>query len=126
MGPVGGVGPSTVLRGRDALAAAMVLVAFALTYYIGVRVGFAFTPSADAISLLWPPNAILLAGLLLAPPRFWGWLLLAALPAHLISELAVGVPLSMASAWYVSNLSEAVIAAAIIRVALGEGAPRFD
>jgi signal transduction histidine kinase len=113
------------LRGRDTLAAAMLLLAFALTYYIGVRVGFAFTLSDAAVSLFWPPNAILLAGLLVARPRCWGWLLLAALPAHLISQLAVGVPLSMASAWYFSNLSEALLGAAIVRGVLG-GPPRFD
>lgn len=113
------------LRSRDTLAAAMLLLAFALTYYIGVRIGFAFTLSADAVSLFWPPNAILLAALLIARPRCWGWVALAALPAHLISQLAVGVPLSMASAWYFSNLSEALLGAAIVRGVLG-GPPRFD
>src|SRR5688572_6592295 len=103
----------------------MLVLAFALTYYVGVRVGFAFTLSANAVSLFWPPNAILLAALLLTPPRIWGWLLLATLPAHLVSQLAAGVPLLMASAWYVSNISEALLAAALIRGALG-GPPRFD
>ncbi|HEY4370116.1 MAG TPA: MASE1 domain-containing protein [Steroidobacteraceae bacterium] len=103
----------------------MLLLAFSLTYYIGVRVGFAFTLSANAVSLLWTPNAILLAALLICPPRTWGWLLFAALPAHLVSELAAGVPLLMASCWYFSNLSEALLGAAIIRAVLG-GTPRFD
>jgi signal transduction histidine kinase len=110
---------------RETLAAVMLLLAFSLTYYCGVRIGFAFTLSANAVSLLWPPNAILLAALLLSPPRAWGWLLLAALPAHLISELSAGVPLLMASCWYFSNLSEALLGAAIIRSVLG-GSPRFD
>ena len=110
---------------RETLRAAMLLLAFSLTYYVGVRIGFAFTLSANAVSLLWPPNAILLAALLISPPRAWVWLLLAALPAHLISELMAGVPLLMASCWYFSNLSEALLGAAIIRGVLG-GTPRFD
>ncbi len=115
---------SFALFSRDSLAAAMRLLAFALTYYLGVRIGFAFTPADSAVSLFWPANAILLTALLIAPARIWAWLLLAALPAHLISQLAAGVPLTMASAWYVSNVSEALIGAAIIR-ALLHGAPRF-
>ena len=118
-------GANRAWSGRETLAAAMLLLAFSLTYYVGVRIGFAFTLSANAVSLLWPPNAILLTALLIFPPRAWVWLLLAALPAHLISELAAGVPLLMASCWYFSNLSEALLGATIIRSVLG-GTPRFN
>ena len=110
---------------RDRLAAAMLLLALALLYYLGVRVGLAFTPAASAVSLLWPPNAILLGVLLLWPVRSWAWPLLAILPAHLIAQLTADVPLVMAGCWYVSNISEAVLGAALIRGILG-GAPRFD
>lgn len=112
-------------RCRDTLAAALLLLAFSLTYYIGVRIGFAFTVSSNAVSLLWPPSAILLTALLQCAPRAWGWLLLAALPAHLISQISAGVPLPMASCWYVSSVSEALLAATLIRGVLGR-APRFD
>lgn len=117
--------PSWPKRPREMLAAAMLLLALALTYYLGVRVGFAFTPAASAVSLLWPPNAILLAVLLLWPVRAWMWPLLAILPVHLIAQLTAGVPLAMAGCWYFSNVSEAVLGAALIRGILGE-APRFD
>jgi two-component system, LuxR family, sensor kinase FixL len=111
--------------GRDTLATALMLLMFSLVYYLGVRIGFAFTLPANAVSLLWPPNAIVLAALLLCAPRTWVWLLLAALPAHLIPQLSAGVPLSMASCWYISNMSEGLLAAALIRGMLG-GTPRFD
>ena len=110
---------------RQTLGAAMLLLALALLYYLGVRVGFAFTPAESAVSLLWPPNAILLAVLLLLPARSWIWPLLAILPAHLASQLAAGVPLLMAGCWYASNVSEALLGAALIRGILGE-ALRFD
>ena len=108
----------------EVLQAAMLLLALALAYYVGVHIGLAFTPRDYAVSLLWPPNAILLAALLLCPPRAWVWPLLAVLPAHLISEVPSGVPLAMAVLWYLSNASEALVAAGIIYYLLGEP-PRF-
>ena len=109
----------------EQLRAAMLLLALSLTYYVGVSIGLAFTPASHAVSLLWPPNAIVLAALLLCPPRAWIWPLLAVLPAHLISEVSAGVPLVLAASWYVSNVSEALLGAGIVIWILGE-APRFD
>jgi two-component system, LuxR family, sensor kinase FixL len=107
------------------LRAAMLLLALALTYYLGVRIGLAFTPAENAVSLLWPPNAIVLTALLFCRPRDWVWPLLAVLPAHLIAEVSLGVPLAMAACWYVSNISEALLGAGMLFYFLGE-TPRFD
>jgi signal transduction histidine kinase len=75
--------------------------------------------------MLWAPNALLLAALLLSPPGHW-WLIVAAvLPAHLAVELQSGVPPSMALAWYFSNCSEALIGAGAVRLLCGR-TPRFD
>lgn len=112
-------------RIRDRFATPVSLLALALAYYIAVQVGFAFTLAANAVSLLWMPNAVVLAALLCAPPQRWLWLLAAVLPAHLIAELGSGVPLLMVSCWYVSNVSEALLGAAIIRMVL-RAPPRFD
>jgi signal transduction histidine kinase len=87
----------------------------AVGYYFAARVGFAFTLQPYPISTLWPPNALLLAALLLAPTRAWWWLLAAALPAHLLVELQSGVPVAMVLGWYVSNCSEALIGAGLVR-----------
>lgn len=86
-----------------------------LGYYLAARLGFAFTLPASPISILWPPNALLLAALLLVPSRQWPWLLAAVLPAHLAAELQSGVPLAMVLGWYASNCSEALIGAALVR-----------
>jgi len=101
---------------------AMLIVAAA--YYIGVRIGLALTMRPHPVSTLWPPNAILLAALLLSPVRTWWTLLLAALPAHLAGELAEGIPLTMVLCWFISNASEALIGAGAIRVL--ERSPRVD
>ena len=87
----------------------------ALGYYLAARVGLAFTLQPYPTSTLWPPNAMLLAVLLLAPARAWWWLLAAALPGHLLAELQSGVPKAMVLGWYLSNCSEALIGAALVR-----------
>ena len=84
-------------------------------YYLGSRVGFLLTPHGTPISTLWPPNAVLLAALLLTPYRMWWLFLLAVFPAHLLVQLPTGVPLSTASGWFISNSVEALLGAAIVR-----------
>jgi len=121
--PSYGRGPRPLTAGRLSLpwlgpmepgwVAPVLLVA--VGYYLAARLGFAFTLQPHPISTLWPPNALLLAALLLAPTRIWWLLLAAALPAHLLAELQSGVPTAMVLAWYASNCSEALIGAALVR-----------
>ena len=86
----------------------------AVGYYLAARLGLALTLQPHPISTLWPPNALLMAALLLTQPRAWWVLLAAALPAHLLAELQGGVPLAMVLAWYASNCSEALIGAGLV------------
>jgi hypothetical protein len=89
-------------------AVSLALVA-GIGYYVGTRVGFALTPTGQPNSAFWPPNAILLACLLLAPRRIWWALLVAVIPAHFLAQLQAGVPAWTAGAWLASNTSEALI-----------------
>jgi signal transduction histidine kinase len=95
-------------------------LAVAIGYYLAARLGLAFTLKPYPISTLWPPNALMVAVLLLARTRDWWWLLGATLPAHLFAELQSGVPTTMVAGWYVSNCSEALIGAGLVRWAVGE------
>ena len=104
---------------------AMVALLVAVSYYLGAKVGFALTLRPIPISTLWPPNAILLAALLLTPVSWWWAILLAALPAHLVIELNSGVPTPLVLAWFVSNCSEALIGAGVVR-AMTRAPLRFD
>jgi hypothetical protein len=72
-------------QGTQARVASLALFV-CVAYYLGSRVGLALTFQPHPISTLWPPNAILLAGLLLAPMRSWWVILLAALPAHVAAD----------------------------------------
>jgi PAS domain S-box-containing protein len=96
-----------------------------VAYYIGAMVGFRLTLHPIPVSTLWPPNSLLLAGLLLTPTRSWWVLLLAAFPAHLAVELQLGVPMPMVLCWFVSNCSEALLGAGCVRYFV-RGPLRFD
>ena len=94
-------------------------------YYLGANLGFILRLPPTTPSVMWPPNAILTATLLLAPPRRWPIYLLAALPAHLGAELGLGWPPLLVLALFATNCSEALIAAVVVR-RLSDAPGRFD
>ena len=106
---------------RHALAALVV----GSGYYVGAKIGFALTFQPHPVSTLWPPNSILLAALLLSRPRHWWFLLLAAFPAHLLVQVNADIPMTMILCWFVSNCTEALIGASIMRY-LTNSQVRFD
>lgn len=84
-------------------------------YYLGARIGFSLTFQPHPVSVLWPPNSILLAALLLTPPRIWWLVLVAAFPAHCAAQWQSNVPTSMILCWFISNCFEALIGASLTR-----------
>jgi two-component system sensor histidine kinase UhpB len=88
--------------------------AVGLAYYLGTRLGFFLTPHGNAIAAFWPPNAILLAAFLLIAPRLWGGVIAAVLIAHLLAQAEIGVPISTELGWFVGNVSEALLGAALL------------
>jgi signal transduction histidine kinase len=107
------------------LHTALVAVLVAVSYYVGSQIGFLLTPAETPIGAFWPPNAILLAAFLLAPPRMWWAFLVAVFPAHLVVQLRIGVPLLSSLGWFVGNTGEALIGAACVRY-FSKGKPLFD
>ncbi len=88
-------------------------------YYLGAKVGFALTFQPYPVSVLWPPNSILVAALLLTPSRIWWFVLLAAFPAHCATQLQSHVPPLMILCWFISNCFEALIGAGLTRYLAG-------
>jgi signal transduction histidine kinase len=80
-------------------------------YYLGSLIGLQLRFPPATTSILWPPNAILTAALVLAPPRRWFAILLPVLPVHILIQVSTGWPLSLILALFVTNCSEALIAA---------------
>jgi nitrogen-specific signal transduction histidine kinase len=112
-------GPETVLR--TALTAALV----AAGYFLGSALGLSLRFPATHISAIWPPNAILLAALLVAPRRRWWIYLLAILPAHLLAQGLMGIPFPIVLINFAGNTAEALLGALAILHFLGEP-KRFD
>jgi PAS domain S-box-containing protein len=105
--------PVKSARPRDTAFRRAVILALlgAVAYYLTVKIGFVFALQPGPVSTLWMPNSILLATLLLVPRRSWWIVILAALPAHLASELQGGVPVLILLALFLSNSAQALIGA---------------
>src|SRR5438094_4413946 len=103
---------------------APVALSVAAAYYAGAQVGFMLRFPGSPLSIIWPPNAILLAALLLVPTRQWWVVLLAVLPAHLLAEAQNGVPPWTLLGWYLTNCGEALLAAVGVR-RFANGPPWF-
>src|SRR5215471_11077267 len=107
---------------RHVLATAMLV---SVAYYIGASIGILLRVPPSTLTVLWPPNAILTAVLLLAPVRRWWIYLLAALPAHLIADRVMPWPVPLILALFVTVCLEALVAAVCVR-ALSDAPSRFD
>lgn len=107
--------PDFMTRYRHILRPLLVALAVSTAYFVGAKIGFALTFKPHPVSTLWPPNSIVFAALLLSPVRWWWFLLLAVFPAHLLSQLNADIPLPMMLCWYVSNCTEALIGASVLR-----------
>jgi signal transduction histidine kinase/integral membrane sensor domain MASE1 len=115
----------TGLWGASLLRTAARALLVCVGYYVGANLGFILRFPPATPSVMWPPNAILTATLLLTPPRRWWIYLLAAFPAHLVAELGAGLPTSLVLALFATNCSEALLAAAGVRW-LSDAPVRFD
>ncbi|MGE0120538.1 MAG: MASE1 domain-containing protein [Dongiaceae bacterium] len=90
------------------------IAATAAAYYLGARLGFAMRFPESPHSILWPPNAILLAALLLVPPRLWWLHILAVLPVHIAIALPGGLSWPTLLGLYATNVLQAALGAALI------------
>ena len=100
---------------RSAAGVLAALVATSAAYYFGALLGFQLRFPDSPHSVLWPPNAILLAALMLMPKRLWPWCVLAVLPAHVAISLPAGVPWMALVGLYFTNTAQAVLGAALFR-----------
>jgi len=114
------------LAGGRVLRPALAALSVGAAYFIGAKIGFALTFQPHPVSTLWPPNAILFAALILSKPRSWWFLLLAAFPAHLLVQFNADVPFMMILCWFVSNCTEALIGASLVRYLTDKSELRFD
>ena len=125
MEPTGRTDPTAPLSAPSVRQIVSAAIVVAVAYFAGANLGalLRFPPATP--SVLWPPNSILTATLLLAPTRRWWVYLLAALPAHLAMPAPPDWRESLILVLYLTNCSEALIAAGSVRAFAGEPT-RFD
>jgi two-component system, LuxR family, sensor kinase FixL len=114
---------------RLPVSARMVKIALVTcaAFYLGGVFALTIRFAPAGISIFWPPNAILLATLLLTAPRTWWFYLLAVVPTqlHMVATFQPGVPTTTMLCQLGGNLGQAVIAALAVRGTVGSP-PRFD
>jgi PAS domain S-box-containing protein len=79
------------------------MLALCIAYYLGTLLGKVLIFPSSYISIIWPPNAVLLVALLLSPRWHWLWLLASALPVHLLAQAQSGTTIATASVYYGFN-----------------------
>ena len=84
-------------------------------YYAGGLVGLSLQSPPAIPSVLWPPNAVLTAALLLAPRRYWSTILLGALAAHLVGQAPTEWSPTLVLALFATNAIGALLAAILLR-----------
>jgi len=112
---------------RDLVRASTVLL-FCVGYYAAGIVGILLGFPPSGIAAIWPSTAILLAVLLLTPPRLWWAYLVAVVPTHLhlvANFQQPSVPLVVMLCQVASNATQAVLGALAVRHVVG-APPRFD
>ena len=100
--------------GAAALSAPLMVMAVALSYFLGSLLGLSLPFPSTQVSAIWPPNAILLAVLLLTPRRQWWIYLLAILPVHLLAQILREIPLQIVLINFAGNTGEALLGAVAI------------
>jgi PAS domain S-box-containing protein len=90
------------------------LLVFA-AYFFGARIGSALTFHPNPVAVVWPANGILLAFLLLAPKRYWWFMVPAVIAAHFLAQAPRHIPIWRLS-WQVSfNILLCISGAGILR-----------
>ncbi|HTO82830.1 MAG TPA: ATP-binding protein [Methylomirabilota bacterium] len=111
---------SAVPANRSRASASLATTAFAVLataagYYVGSWLALALRYPASVHSVFWPPNAIVLAALLLLPAKLWLPVLVAVFPAHVLTLASTGWPWSTVGALFLTNTSQALLGAALVR-----------
>jgi len=110
-------GDSQILHLKNAVGMPIVV---AVAYYLAAEVAFLVGTFSDKIfAPFWPPNTVLFCALMLVPRHRWWLCILAAFPAHLISELGIGMSAPQLLVAFVTNCLVAIMSALSLQYLLG-------
>ncbi|MCP5068824.1 MAG: response regulator [bacterium] len=103
------------MKSRSAAIAILIGVAF----YGGAKLGWALSLPPDHIATFWPPNAFVLAALLLTQRRRWWIWFLAMAPAYLAGALQNDYSVQRTLIFFAANCTEILLAGTALRLSLG-------
>ena len=86
-----------------------------VAYYVGALLSFTLRVPSTRSSIIWIPNAILLAAFVVTPVKRWWLWTLAAVPAHLLAQSRDAAPVLMFLCPFIANVAPAVLAAISLR-----------
>lgn len=104
---------------------ALAILLVCAAYYVGARIGFAFSFPPMPTSVFWLPNSIMFAVLLLVPVRSWWMYIAAVVPAHVAVQVQNDVPIAAMLLLFVTNVGDGALGALGVR-RFSRGEPRFD
>src|SRR4051812_14613751 len=116
--PAFSVRAPAVANFKDATQTAVIIF---LSYLLAAEAAFLVGTLSDKIfAPFWPPNVVLLTAMLMAGrERIW-LCILAALPAHVIVEARLGMPVLPMAVAFVTNVAVAMASVTVIWRLLGE------
>jgi PAS domain S-box-containing protein len=107
-------------RAQSRAPAALRVALVCIAYYLGSLLGHALIFPSSYISVIWPPNTILLVALLLSARRQWPWLLLFVFPVHFLAQAQFGVAPAAATLYYLYGAALVLLTAwALLRFGPG-------
>ena len=95
-------------------------------YYLGAQIGFVLQSPNAPQSVLWLPNSILLAVLLIVPFRRWPVYLAAAFPAQMLVSVGTGAPPLTLALLFLTNCADASLGAFLVRCITPQRPFAFD
>jgi PAS domain S-box-containing protein len=107
-------------RTRSDARRAGLLLLFGISYFAAYLYGNSLPRPAP----LWPPDAVLLAALLLTSPRRWWVYVLVTVPIRLVPSLAPGVPFWLLLVNWANDTFKALLAAGLVN-SFARGRPLF-
>ncbi len=99
----------------------LTVAALAGLYFAAARVGLRYASIGQSVSLVWPPTGLALAALVALGYRYWPGVAIGAF----LANAATPVPLAAAAGIALGNTLEALLAAALLRRAVG-ARPRLE
>jgi LuxR family maltose regulon positive regulatory protein len=107
------------------LYAARIALIVAIAYFVGASIGLAFGFPATQISVIWPPNIVLIVAMLFTPRHLWWVVIAAGLPAEIVGFGFAGALAFVSVLYYASNAGQALLTVLLLKRFCG-GAPRLD